>query len=71
MNVKLLLKSLLILSLFSSYLAANDEEEEFQTKCEKKYDRCIEKCDDKDADQSCYDKCDIKHEKCAEKYENE
>ena len=66
MNVKLLLKSLLILSLFSSYLAANDEDET-QTKCEKKQERCIDKCDDKeDGSDECYDKCNIKFDKCAE-----
>ncbi len=57
-----LLKSLLCLTLFSGVLMANDDEP--QSKCEKKYDRCIEKCDDKGDTDECYDKCDAKNEKC-------
>ncbi len=57
-----LLKPLLLLSLLSGGLLANDDEP--QSKCEKKYDKCIEKCDDKGSTEECYNKCDEKNDKC-------
>lgn len=62
MNAMQLLKPLLLLSLLSGGLLANDDEP--QSKCEKKYDKCIEKCDDKGSTEECYNKCDEKNDKC-------
>ncbi len=67
MNAMQLLKSLLCITLLSTALVANDDEP--QSKCEKKYDRCIEKCDDKGGTEECYNKCDIKNDKCVAKEE--
>lgn len=65
MNATQLLKSLLFLTLISGALVANEDEP--KSKCEKKYDKCIEKCDDKGGSEECYDKCDTKNEKCIAK----
>jgi len=62
MNAMKLLKSFVFLTLLSGALVAN--EDEAQSKCEKKYDKCIEKCDDKGGSEECYSKCDEKNEKC-------
>ena len=63
MNATQLLKTLLMVSLLSGAVMANDDEEA-QSKCEKKYDKCIEKCDEKGSTEECYNKCDIKNDKC-------
>lgn len=67
MNAIQLLKPLLFITLISSSLVANEDEP--QTKCEKKYDRCIDKCDDKGSTEECYNKCDVKNDKCIAKEE--
>lgn len=66
MNAIKLLAPLLLLSLLSGSLIAN-EDEEAPSKCEKMYDSCIEKCDKKEnGSEKCYDKCDKKNDKCVD-----
>ena len=51
---------LTFLVLLSATLQADDVK-----KCEDKYNKCISKCDDIEADDSCYAKCEQKLDKCA------
>ena len=63
MKAILLLKTIILGALLFSSLSAEDEE--VMSKCEKKYNKCIEKCDaQEDGSEKCYDACDKKNEKC-------
>lgn len=63
MNAAQLLKPLLLFTLVSSSLMANEDISTY-LECEKKYDICVEKCDENNNSAECYDECNFVHEEC-------